>query len=384
LSIRSTAEPDQEVRERRKSCVTAQLAQRSHTLIEDLERSGKGQALSWKPLSVRDGRAKDQGPYEGVPPHLYSALKEWVDSTFGGYSEQAGNDIANGPRLAAALRYSVFARPGRKLTVREVTLSLNSQIDLMLEAVDAVLHLERPNRDLCRQLDELLTLGGSVWQVGPTRDRLVRRVDPTAAASFGEASSPRDLASAELKEAWTAAYGRNPDASDAWDHSIKAVEAVLIPAVTPNNAKATLGVVIKTLNDQGDLWRLALQGHDRSESVAPLVSVLRLMWPNPDRHGGAGSRQPALVEAQTVVHLAVTIVQWARSGVLSKKLRSLRGFVFLHHRCRNASTFVDLHPALFGPCSYRGRIGALPRATHLMRPTACFACMLDVLAERAS
>jgi hypothetical protein len=39
----------------------------------------------------------------------------------------------------------------------------------------------------------------------------------------------------------------------------------------------------------------------------------------PDRHGDAGSRQPSLVEAQAIVHLAVTIVQWARAGVLSKR-----------------------------------------------------------------
>jgi len=49
--------------------------------------------------------------------------------------------------------------------------------------------------------------------------------------------------------------------------------------------------------------------------VAPLVSMLRLMWPNPDRHGGESSRQPSLVEAQAVVHPAVTIVQWARSDL---------------------------------------------------------------------
>ena len=86
-------------------------------------------------------------------------------------------------------------------------------------------------------------LGGSVWRVGPNYDRLVRRVDPTATASLVEASSPDSVASAELKEAWTAAYARNPDPSDAWDHSIKAVEAILIPIV-PTKTKATLADVI--------------------------------------------------------------------------------------------------------------------------------------------
>lgn len=225
------------------------------------------------------------------------------------------------------------------MTVQEVTQFVARAPWVMLDVVDAVLHLyaslwklepsfELPESALqpslswrwkCSELDELLELAGSVWRVGPDRDHLVRRVDPTATASFVQASSPDDEASAELKEAWTAAYARDPDASDAWDHSIKAVETMLIGIVIPAKAKATLGDVIGILNSQGQLWRLALQGYDRSESVAPLVSTLRLMWPNPDRHGGQGSRQPSLVEAQAVVHLAVTIVQWARSGVLSKR-----------------------------------------------------------------
>jgi hypothetical protein len=282
--------------------------------------SGKGLGLSWQPLSVRDGRAKDEGPYEDVPWHLVEPLRHWIDTTFGRGPDSV-EDHNGGPRLAAALREPVFTRPDVPLTVREVTAYLaRDNRKVLLDAVDAVLHLGVVSRSSWLQIDELFQLGGSVWQVDPSSGRcLVRRVGPNTTAAFVDASSADDVASAELGEAWTAAYGRNPDASDAWDHSIKAVEAMLIPIVTPAKSKATLGDVVGTLNSQGHLWQLALHGHDGSLSVAPLVSMLRLMWPNPDRHGGAGSRQPSLVEAQAVVHLAVTIVQWARSGVLSKR-----------------------------------------------------------------
>jgi hypothetical protein len=156
--------------------------------------------------------------------------------------------------------------------------------------------------------------------------------------------------------------------------------------VTPTNGKATLGSVIKVLNDQGDLWCLALQGHDRSESVVPLVSMLRLMWPNPDRHGGEGSRRPTLMEAEAVVHLAVTIVQWARSGVLYELpfLASLRSLILPHHRGRDAPTIADLFALRSGPLAYRGIVDSLPRATGLTRRASCFACMLDVPAERSA
>lgn len=262
---------------------------------------------------------QDDGPYDGVPDHLYDPLREWVDYSFGG-GPNSFADTEGGPRLAAAIRRRAFPLSGERLTVRKVTDSLYPhQRDLMLDAVDAALHLKQMHASQLHTLDEILRLGGSVWQVDPGGDRLVRRVDTTATAAFAEATSPNDMASSELSEAWTAVYGRHPNASDAWDHSIKAVEVVLIPVVTPNKAKATLGDVIGILNSQDSQWKLGLHGHDNSQSAGPLVSMLRLMWPNPDRHGSGTSRMPSPAEAQQVVHLAVTIVQWARCNALEKR-----------------------------------------------------------------
>jgi hypothetical protein len=277
----------------------------------------------WQRLSVRDGRASDDGPYEGVPRHLYQPLRYWIDSWLGG-DPGSWSDINGGPRLAAAIRADVGPLRGQKLTVRVVTESLWAQPDLMLDAVDAALHLYQPlpgniTEMRLTDLDEILSLGGSVWRVDFDRHRLIRRVAATAQADFENASSPDDMASTELQDAWAAAYGRNPDPSDAWDHSIKAVEAALIPIVIPRKDKATLGDVVGSLNAQVSQWDLALRGHDNSRSVAPLVAMLRLIWPNPDRHGSDSSRKPSLDEAQAVVSLAVTIMQWVRAGVLSRR-----------------------------------------------------------------
>ena len=272
----------------------------------------------WQPLSVRDGRISDEGPYEGVPRHLYQPLREWVDSHFGQSYESAA-DRYNGPRLMAAARLDIIPSRGHQVTVRTVTEALFLSPDRMLDVVDAALHLDAFEQYELDPLDEILLLGGSVWQVDSGGHRLVRRVDATAQEAFRAASSPGDVASSELHEAWSAVYGRNPDASDAWDHSIKAVEAVLIPIVTPRKEKATLGDVLGSLNGQGSLWHLVLHGHDGSRDVAPLVAMLRLMWPNPDRHASSNSRKPSLDEAQAVVSLAVVIVQWARVGALSKR-----------------------------------------------------------------
>lgn len=277
--------------------------------------------MTWKPLSVREGTTKDEAPYEGVPAHLFEPLCQWVNTAFGQDRTTTiltGSEI-NGSRLASAIRVVASPNSHGILTVRDVTASLRQNPELALDAVDAVIHFGEVNKPELHELTEILQLGGSVWQVDREGRRLIRRVDATAAAAFEEASSPSDVASSELQEAWITAYGRSPDASDAWDHSIKAVETILIPIVTPAKTKATLGDVVGMLDSQSSRWQLALHRHDDSQSVAPLVSMIRLMWPNPDRHGSSSRRKPSLDEAQAVVNLAVTIVQWGRTGVLAKR-----------------------------------------------------------------
>lgn len=280
--------------------------------------------MAWHRLSVRDGRSSgDDGPFEGVPRHLFEPLRDWIDQTFGGMPMSQSN-AETGVILAAAIHFGpARSKTEPTLTVRRVTEEVvveafHGNTDLLLDAVDAVLHMTKVDKWSCNKLNSILELGGSVWRVHNDCSQLVRRVDETALVAHTMASSEADTASTELNEAWGSAYGRSPNASDAWDHSIKAVEAALIPIVTPAKAKATLGDVVGTLKSQEHIWLLGLPGHDDTSSVAPLVAMLRLIWPNPDRHGG-NQRQPTIGEAQGVVNLAVTIVQWSRAGLVSKR-----------------------------------------------------------------
>jgi hypothetical protein len=144
---------------------------------------------------------------------------------------------------------------------------------------------------------------------------LIRVVERTATAAYVKVTDVADVISDELAEAWEKAHGRNPNAADAWDHAIKAVESALIPIVCPANTRATLSNVIGDLRGQAPLWKLLLRGRARDHSVAPLVEMLELLWTDPNRHGSTTPEAPASIEeARGVVHLAVTIVQWARDG----------------------------------------------------------------------
>jgi hypothetical protein len=168
------------------------------------------------------------------------------------------------------------------------------------------------------EVDRILEAGNSVW-TAEFEEGLFRRVEATATEAFEQAISPGDQASAHLHEAWLNAYGRHPDPSDAWDHAIKAVETVLTAIVEPSNSQATLGGGIGILRSQSSKWKLELRGRGRDQSVEPLVKMLELVWVDPNRHGSSNPEAPATIEeARALVHLAVTIVQWGRDGLIVK------------------------------------------------------------------
>jgi hypothetical protein len=167
-----------------------------------------------------------------------------------------------------------------------------------------------------KELDQILSLGGSVYTA--TERGIEDRVDPTATQAFEEAIQPTDHASTELSEAWSKAYGRDPNASDAWDHAIKAVEAMLRGIVSPNNTQATLGTLIRDLRNGAHKFEFVLTND--LGGVQTLLAMLQLMWPNPDRHGDLQQRRtPSPEEAHAVVQLAVAIVQWAREGQIARR-----------------------------------------------------------------
>lgn len=254
------------------------------------------------------------GTFEGVPTHLKPHVVKWLAQQFDRFSapESAGATIA--------MRLRVNVRPA--YAQMDLISAGVEDDDRMLDIVEGVLRLldTLPGmyaENAAASFNHLLELSGSAYEV--TEDYTV--VDVTSdemEAIRSRAVSNNDPAAEELSEAWVIGFGRSPDPSDAWDHAIKAVEAVLQPVVEPNNSKATLGIIISTLNSASAKWECAFPGVDKDHDVSNLMATLRLMWPNPDRHGPV-TRTPTLVEARSVVTLAATVVQWHREGYVVRK-----------------------------------------------------------------
>lgn len=267
-------------------------------------------STDWQRLSVRDGRRPAPMLTEGFSPAATHSLVYWLEGELGYRTARINYDF-DALIMSIALACDIELNPGRtwdESLMRQLLNAASRDDDLMLDVLDAT--LARGVMRGAKDLRALLLDASSVWTVREDDRALVRRVDPTAEAAFRDAMSVEDPASAELREAWHALYGVNANYSDAWDHSIKAMETALVPVVAPNNARATLGTVTAELEKSVKFVEFALG------SVSTLGAMTRLAWPNPDRHGGGQSRAPEEDETSAVVHLAVTIVQWVRAGVV--------------------------------------------------------------------
>lgn len=216
-------------------------------------------------------------------------------------------------QVAARAEVSLRTLNDRSKLMHELLDAGEANPDVYLDIIDAVL---ASSSTKYKDLERILQDGRSAWTVAADGRSLQERVDPTAQLAIERTTRPADVVSEELRHAWSKAFGRDADASDAWDHAIKAVEAALIPVVVPRQDKPHLGHVLGTLDRQGEGFVLRLGDTDGIET---LVSMLRLLWPNPDRHASpAGRHAPSDEEAKGIVHLAIAIVQWVREGLLER------------------------------------------------------------------
>ncbi len=127
-----------------------------------------------------------------------------------------------------------------------------------------------------------------------------------------------------MQEAWALAFGRNPNVGDAWSKSIKAIETLLKPIVSPKNDKATIGSMTSTLRQSPGKWKCKLPDREYKANgktkVKPgtevFIDALATIGYQPDRHGSDQPQDVDEITARSVLFLATTVVGWLRDGAL--------------------------------------------------------------------
>ena len=124
-----------------------------------------------------------------------------------------------------------------------------------------------------------------------------------------------------LSEAWHATYGVNPQADLGYRKSIEAVEAVVLPLVTPNDATAHLGKAIGKMRSDGD-WKMPfIKEHKENPSEGVVLGIMQALWSgHSDRHPGTPNYVQSTQEAaEAAVSLAVTLVNLFSNGGVAQR-----------------------------------------------------------------
>ena len=253
--------------------------------------------------------------HAGVPPHMSPSLLGWV------WSMVRDHDLEG---------YVQANKGGSKLrTVYEAT-TMND--DLMLDVVDSILqHLpaldesgdyvtQNKLRVLVAALQSILTESSSAYAVDFSDGmRLVLRVDQTARQACDDLDEQDGGASELLRTAWSTTFSRNPNPSGSYRDAVLAVESVACQAFIPDDQQPSLGKAIGQLRGDLATWTVATLDNQQQASAETLLAMLETVWLNHQRHLGAdgSSAQPATQdEAEAVLFLAVTIVQWFERGLV--------------------------------------------------------------------
>lgn len=291
----------------------------------------------WVPLSLRGkGAAEDWNAWvDGVPDHLRPSLLRAVAERLN-YSPLYAQTVQRRLRLRLPNGQVADALMTAAAENDEVLLDV---IDCLLDEACGHLRLEaRTLDDRVRQqgvkesalhyvsaLVQVLGEANSVYEVELQEGRtwaLRRRVDETATRAVEDAVAKSHDAGVLLASAWSATFQLEPDLVRTYRDVVLAVESAACPVLIPNSPTPTLGTAIAHLKQTTAKWTVAGLDDKTQQSAETLLAMLETIWQNHGRHVGQGGTAPELVEqheAEAVLFLAVTVVQWFQRGFVTKK-----------------------------------------------------------------
>ncbi|MCQ5281470.1 hypothetical protein [Schaalia odontolytica] len=270
----------------------------------------------WVPLSVRAGRRLPFKQVEDLPEFMWLSLLDWAEGVF------CSVDVVR--RVERKLRIYSGVDKYSAQTAYQLLCSCQYDSSVALDVIDFLLETSSANPS---DLEEILSDVGHVFRVAPEGDRLVYRLQPEVWSLYEEVTRPDDQASGYMQNAWALAFGREPDFGEAWALSVKAVEAILCPLVSPEDAKPTLGKSVGVLRDTPNRWSCLLPDREYrvdgrvevKRGLDVFVDIVAAIGYQPGRHGGTEIVDVDGEVARCITLQAATVLGWVREGCLSRK-----------------------------------------------------------------
>ena len=272
--------------------------------------------MPWMPGRRATQRALEE-PFEDVPDHLFQPLWQWIENCL--YDDDYGWQTDRITQIALDLR--IPQSPDPDTQIRYFHRRAISDGGFMLDLVEQLLSRYSGDRGLPERLAHLLDTANSAYRVNAHQNGLETRVAAGVRDVVQQAVGSGGSAGDHLAQAWNAAYGRVHDPVKSYSESIKAVEAAMAQRVAPQNARQTLGTMIRDIAARPDNWEFELSD-GTTNNVGTVLSTMRMLWEGQtSRHGGTGDTQAeTLPEAQAAVHIAALLVQFGASGAFRARV----------------------------------------------------------------
>jgi hypothetical protein len=245
-----------------------------------------------------------------MPPWMVQSIRVWLTPRLSSATQQ-GSRRARGQvvrEMERALRLRVpldWGRASGQLVHVSVLSLLDQPGPFAMDCVGFFVSREESTAEI-EVLNEILRSGGSAWEA--TRDesgyRLTRRDLGAAREAITQVEPLASRAHTFLVDSWAAVATREPNANEAYDKAVKAVEAAAHPVVQPNHPTATLGSMLGEMKAHRELWAFVLGDIDL------VIDMADRLWTTHIRHGTDVRTDHEVPEADAALHLAIPLVRF--------------------------------------------------------------------------
>lgn len=266
---------------------------------------------------------------EGIPIWMRPSIERFIAYWITGYNadprEAAMPDMQRINEIERYLQIQLerYGSGAKIATYRNVIVYVQND-EKCLDVVEAILATNNNTDIIVNQINTILTSSGSKWIAvkggSGVRATLEERVSESAQNALAMALRESDATTQQfLKQAWSNAFGRNPNASGAYSNAIKAIEAAAWPTITPKHKKATLGTMLGEVKSNISKWKTATVDKKENQGATTIKDIMQLIWDGQtDRHGTAQPVAPSQEAAEEAVLYAVVVCNFFNRNLVTK------------------------------------------------------------------
>lgn len=278
-----------------------------------------------------DNTAQLSARIEGVPDALRDPLTRWVEEQFAQHATD-GEPYSHALLEVVSAIFSQSIAPANgdtRAAFDSVITVANRDPGFFLDVIDLLLnplayYSSAPAAEPAAaiELEQILNDASSVWTAANTvPSGLERRSDASLLASEVIESGTR--AGDEFRGAWRYAWGRRPNASEAYRGALRAVEYALGPVVARDGSLPTMADLVAKLRSDLAHFEVRPAADEKITDAQTVLSSLELLQQGMNAGLAAGYPYDPLTvtrgQAQAATDIVARLIHLAQTGDFARR-----------------------------------------------------------------